>query len=259
MAPYGSGGLGSTKRPHASKHWCFTLNNYTEDEVKDIIGSNTKRFVFQEEIGEKGTPHLQGYIELPEKGRPMESFDNKRIHWEKTRSAKASIKYCSKEETRSGKIYTKGVRIPKKIKIIKDLYIWQERIVEMLKHEPDDRTIYWYWDREGNIGKSALCKYLAVNNDALVISGSGKDMKYLVTQYEKSNGVYPEIIIIDIPRTAENYISWTGIESIKNGLFASTKYECEMVVMNSPHIVCFANFEPNMDVISRDRWEIRNL
>ena len=39
-------------------------------------------------------------------------------------------------------------------------------------------------------------------------------------------------------------ISWSGLEDVKNGCFASTKYECEMVIMNSPHLLWFADFEP---------------
>ena len=45
------------------KNWVFTLNNYTEDDLAQI-----KRFfetmcvygIFETEIGEQGTPHVQG-------------------------------------------------------------------------------------------------------------------------------------------------------------------------------------------------------
>lgn len=32
------------------------------------------------------------------------------------------------------------------------------------------------------------------------------------------------------------------VEEIKNGIFASTKYECGMHKMNRPHVIVFANF-----------------
>jgi hypothetical protein len=34
------------------------------------------------------------------------------------------------------------------------------------------------------------------------------------------------------------------LELIKDGLFASSKYESDMHISNSPHVFVFANFEP---------------
>jgi len=52
-----------------SKSWCWTLNNYTEEEVKFIQESvnNPKLgiqfIIFGKEIAPTtGTPHLQGYL-----------------------------------------------------------------------------------------------------------------------------------------------------------------------------------------------------
>jgi hypothetical protein len=265
IVPCSSKGDGNTKHPpfkkqiSPSKHWCFTLNNYNKEDIIEISSnSSIKRYVFQEETGENGTPHLQGYIEFIKKVRPISVIKYTTIHWEKCRNIKASIAYCSKEDTRTGKIYT-NIKIPKKIKIIENLYDWQSHIVDLIKKEPDDRTIHWFWESQGNKGKSALCKYLVVKHDAVIVSGKGSDVKYMIVKYHEKHGVYPEIIIYDIPRTIENYISYTAIEEIKNGLFASSKYECEMVVMNSPHIICFANFEPNYSSMSLDRWKVKEL
>lgn len=67
--------------PRQSCNWCFTLNNYTEDEVLllggltnephpfEISSSVVKALACSEEIAPvTGTPHLQGYLQLSKKG-----------------------------------------------------------------------------------------------------------------------------------------------------------------------------------------------
>lgn len=51
-----------------SRNYCVTINNWTEDDkvrLRLLVEAGICTYlVFGEEIGEKGTPHLQGYMEL---------------------------------------------------------------------------------------------------------------------------------------------------------------------------------------------------
>lgn len=55
----------------------------------------------QLEKGESGTPHIQFYVNFhnPQRFSALKRFDPK-VHWEPVKSAKASQKYCLKEDTR---------------------------------------------------------------------------------------------------------------------------------------------------------------
>lgn len=88
---------------------CFTLNNYTEEDVQTIQKKwKYKYIVIGFEIGkENNTPHLQGYVEwtCDKKFSTLKKLHSS-IHWEKRRgSAAEASTYCKKE----GKFWEDGV------------------------------------------------------------------------------------------------------------------------------------------------------
>ncbi len=269
----GSERVGNTRRPSPSKHWCFTVNNYNSEDIIKIIGSIgssgldygcSPKYIFQEETGENGTPHLQGYVNFDRKVRANCVFKwprAKRIHWEKCRSPKHAINYCRKEQSRTGDVYS-NIAFPETLCIIDrdSLRTWQKRVVAIVEGPRDPRKIYWFYDYIGNSGKTQLTKFLCSTSDALVLSGKSADMKYGVISYiGKHNGCAPKIIIFDIPRSSKDFISYQGIEEVKNGIFFSGKYESDMCLYNPPHVICFANDLPCLEKLSMDRWAIKEI
>lgn len=249
----------ASSRTVPSTRWCFTLNNYSEENWKQIIGvceSSNMKYIIGKEKGESGTPHLQGYIDSPKKIRPIEKFKNKAIHWEKARGdEEANIKYCSKDGDYVGNLLT----MDKKAKLLRlpdTLYTWQTEVLEIVKKEPSNRTINWYWEETGNTGKSLFVKYLAFYYNAILIGGKGTDILYAATQAVKNDPYKTYIFVFDFERSMELFVSYGSMEKLKNGHWFSGKYESETVMIPPPHILCFANFEPNTDKLSKDRWNI---
>lgn len=48
----------------SARTWCFTLNNYTEAEIEMLRVLPCRYMVCGLEVGDEGTPHVQGYIEM---------------------------------------------------------------------------------------------------------------------------------------------------------------------------------------------------
>lgn len=244
---------GNTKQISPAKRWSFTFNNYIKSDMENIIrifSSNSSKYIIGEEIGESGTPHLQGYVEFTNKVRPLSLIAINKIHWELSKgSAEDNYKYCSKDN----KFISIG--FPKPLKVLDDKLLkdWQLSILDIIKIEPDDRKIYWYWEPDGNMGKTTFCKYLSIKHKAVPIEGKKNDILYCAAMFES------EIYVMDIERSMEEYISYGAIEKIKNGYYMCSKYESKPIIRNSPHLFIFANFEPDQTTLSADRWIVRRI
>lgn len=250
--------LTPVKQVSPALRWCFTLNNYTEEEYSSIVlqfKPYVLKYIIGKEVGEQGTPHLQGFIRFKTKRRPKAITDNKRIHWEKCKGTDSdNYDYCSKD----GDFIHFGW--PKPIKLITPDYAWEQDVLEIIKNEPDDRTIYWFWSKEGNVGKTAFCKYLTVKHDAIALSGKGADVRNGIVEYKKAKGDTPRLVVFPIPRSYNSdYLSYESIENIKDMYFYSGKYEGGMICGNSPHLFIFANATPNFEKLSADRWVVREI
>lgn len=243
-------------------HWCFTLNNYTEDE-KMILSSKVPEIcdvaIVGMEIGEqKGTPHLQGYMAFKNKCRPMSHFGEiNRIKWTKCKGTEyQNVKYCSKEN----KIFISHNVPDYEIQIHACERDWQKTILKQIQERPCDRVIHWIWSEAGGTRKTSMCKYLTVRHNAIITGGKAADVRHSICEYYKKKNVTPRLLLINIPRSFDpQYVSYEAFENIKDMCFFSGKYEGGMVVGNSPHLYIFANFAPDTSKMSLDRWDIVNI
>lgn len=253
--------LSHSKQPAGYNYWCFTLNNPGNDgsTLAQILISECRWYIFQEEKGEEGTLHLQGILCLLKRQR-ITSLKrlHPKIHWEPTRNIKASVAYCTKEATRCGEQWVHGIKpqARSEAKRLREQIIepqgWQLQVVDIIKQEPDDRTIYWFWEPDGRIGKSKLCKYIGYHHGGLLLSGKATDMFHIIADNEGNR----DVILIDIPRRALGYVNYTAIESIKNGYICSGKYKSKPIMWPYPHVIVFANEEPDYTAMSKDRWNV---
>lgn len=151
----------------------FTLNNYTDKDVQDLIEYDYQYLCFGKEIGKKETPHLQGYIEFKKRKyfSALKKFNN-RIHWEERRGSQLqAINYCKKdglfEEHGEKKIQGKRTDLEyyKKLaeeegmkKVVEEGNLQQIKVCELyLKYKETERhfkpEVIWIYGESGS-GKS---------------------------------------------------------------------------------------------------------
>jgi len=249
----------TTKQEPKRKQHFFTVNNHTEEFLGGILqyfNEHSLKYRIQEETGENGTPHLQGCVQFNKEIRSSCWDKQSKGHYEKLKGSwEDAVEYCSKLETRTGREWSKG--LPKPLKLITPKYWWQLEIIEIMKNEPNDRKVYWYWSERGDLGKSQFAKYLVSRGDCVFIDeGEKKDAMFLVMAADMD---IKTSVIYDMPRAQGNRICYKSIESIKNGMIFSPKYESGYKLFNSPHLIVFANAPPQHNKLSNDRWVITQI
>jgi len=258
---------GNTRKASARvRAWCFTLNNYTENDILFLTSTlDTEKYCFQEELAPTtGTPHLQGMVYF-KNGKTFNEM--KRIHnkWnlKPTKCMKSSTTYCSNDEKLrppNARLFIKGFKVPKKLKLLTDsqLYPWQTKVVNLIEQEPNDRDIIWIYETSGCEGKTSLIKYLLdkYKERAYYVSGGrANDITFQIVENEQDIHLF----LMNIPRNNEGFVSYNGLEQVKDGLVSTSKYKGGYQLFNPPHVIVMCNFYPDITSLSLDRWKIYKI
>lgn len=151
------------------------------------------------------------------------------------------------------------------VRVIKEheLKHWQSVIWFELDSEPDDRHVNWIVDRKGGGGKTWLCRYYRFKNinDVLLVNAMGgmRDFSTIVRN-AISTGWNGRVLLINLSRSDEDKAIYAPIEASKDGIFTATKYDgMSFDIPQDTHVYVFANWCPDVDKLSLDRWNIRSL
>lgn len=141
-------------------------------------------------------------------------------------------------------------------------YPWQEKFLENL-HVFDDRHIEWYYEKNGNVGKSYMVDYLCTKYPNMV-RGIGNIGGYAnfanLIMNELDSGWTGRVLLIDLTRNFQDKDIYSSLEGYKNHRLTNTKYKCKTVVIPRSNKLCvFANFPPEWSKCSKDRWIVREI
>ncbi len=242
------------------RKWFITKKDYTEEDEKNSMRlcNTSVAYIFCIEIGEKkNRAHMHLYIR---KKSGMRFSTLKKLFGKcKIEKAKGTDIECLEYCRKGGNYETNIIDREAMLLAEYDNIIWkpwQQDILDLIETKPDRRTINWFWEENGNIGKSFLAGYIDLKYNAVIADGKEHDICNQVKIWMEENLGFPQLVILDIPRCDQNKINYSILEKLKNGRGYSGKYEGGKIRILSPHIVVFANREPDKFAMSKDRWNI---
>ena len=200
--------------------WCFTVNNYKDVEaIQAWLTKNAKYAIFGREVGESGTPHLQGYCEFKSArvySGVAKALENAHVEPRLASTAEPAVEYCKKEDKEfweHGEVSAQGKRndLDEVREALDDgLSLRQvirtgvaknyqgirmaEKLLEIFELPRDCRpVVHWYWGKTGR-GKSWTAKKEA-------IAMFGREQVYFANSNGKwFNGYdkHPAVIVDDL-------------------------------------------------------------
>lgn len=260
-------GVGGNTNPqprsnNRSRKWCFTsfdTNKYSLSIFKSLFGDKNYEYI----VGLEKCPttlreHYQGFVKSKNQVRftTIKALLPAGSHIEIAHgTTEENWKYCSKENNFITNIKIKIKVGPLITPMDFDFNKWQKQVIALIDGNRDSRTINWIYDKTGNQGKTWLCKYILDTylNCFYFRGGKANDITSQILLQENYN---PEICLFDLPRSAEGKVSYNALEQLKDGIVHSNKYEGGFKVFEHPHIFVFANFEPDLECLSSDRWNL---
>lgn len=136
---------------------------------------------------------------------------------------------------------------------------WQAELADAITHTPVPRRISWWWEAQGNVGKSYMARHLALHCDGVVCTAMKKaDLLHLLTK----NLSGARCVVFDLTRTTEDgsvNVVYEVLEQLSNGYICSGKYDSTNLWVQPLHLVVFANFAPDRSTMSADRWDVHQI
>lgn len=134
-----------------------------------------------------------------------------------------------------------------------ELREWQQHLHDTLIEDPDDRSVYFTVNPDGNSGKSWFISYMLTKYPDKVQSfriGKRDDIAHVI---DKTKSIF----LFDIPRKSMEFLQYSILEQLKDRIVFSPKYEsCNKIIAHNTHVAVFCNEHPDMEALSADRYII---
>lgn len=232
------------------RDWCFTINNYTDEDICSIacMSTDAKYLVCGFEVGDKGVPHMQGYVyfEREKSLRQLKEYNN-RAHYERRMAPKTqdAADYCKKEND-----YVEFGVLP----TLGGDKVTFDRIEKAMISPTEDPIIYMRYKKGYDLMKQDLEAKKEVETKYFVIDNTGDPITEILTYFDwdkedcKSLAVVTDLVKLDAYRMKdiEKIIYFCECHELEHDLWPrgvpiSYKYGYEIRVIRPKTFVVVTN------------------
>lgn len=134
---------------------------------------------------------------------------------------------------------------------------WQLSVIRSIeKKENDDRSVEFFIDEKGGIGKTFLAKWLQdkfTSRVQLISNGASKDIAYILDETK-------DTFIFNVPKNQMEFVSYNIFEGIKDQFVMSGKYQSTVKYFrNKTRVIVFGNEFPDNEKMSEGRIKVTKL
>lgn len=250
--------------------WDFTAfdDQIDFEQLKAVLREECRAWTFQKEETKDGKNHWQGRMSFkvakrkPEAIKIFAGHGYPGVHVSATSNAnKNNMFYVMKAESRiEGPWSDKDIYVPKQIRDVTHLRLWQKHLKNYLKAW-DDRYINVIVQVKGNVGKSTIFAWLECYKFGVEIPPLNKcqDLMQAVCCIVKASGCEnaPKAFFIDFPRAIKQQDQnglFAAIEKIKGGWAYDVRYTYTSLRFDAPQVWVCMNTYPEPEMLSMDRW-----
>ena len=143
---------------------------------------------------------------------------------------------------------------------------WQIKVFNIIEEKKnEERKVFWVHDVKGNTGKSWFQNYVEAYYGYQRVFRCDLRIKHKdICNILRKRGLSTiNIFMFNDARSTEGdgYVNcYRILEDIKDGAITSSKYDNDIIKVNTPNIVIvFSNVRPNKEKLSKDRWMIIDI
>lgn len=132
---------------------------------------------------------------------------------------------------------------------------WEMVLDDIISKPADPRIIHWFYDEIGNTGKTVNAKTLMYEHNAFYTTGGKAADIYHAYEGEP-------IVVLNLPASIDpetHAYLYTVLESFKDGVLSSGKYNSKTKSFDIPHVIVFSNIAPDTTRVKRSRIEAHNI